>query len=137
MKFPDWLQVYGDITYRNKKCPRESAEQISFFSWIRRTYPISYGLMAIHPRNEAKRTHGQAWREKAEGLSAGASDIIIPGAPAFVCELKRQDHTICKWEDGQLEYLEACLDSGAFVCVALGYAAARESFMDYIAYKNI
>lgn len=134
MKIPKWLPVYGDMDYRNKKCPQESAEQITFFNTLRREYP-ELGLIALHPRNEGNRTHQQAAREKAEGMTAGASDIIIPGSPAFVCELKRQDHTCSRWQDGQLEYLEAAKNNGAFVCVALGHKAALEALQEWIGTK--
>lgn len=135
MIFPEWLRVFGDTKYRNKKCPVESAEQITFFNRLRREYPKSYGLIAIHPRNEGRRTHQQTARQKAEGLSSGAADIVIPGNPTFVCEMKRQDHTLCAWEPSQLEYLEAAQNNGAFVCVALGYEAAWEAFLEWTGKK--
>lgn len=127
MKFPEWLSVYGDTSFRSP-CPSETAEQVTFFGYLRRTYPDSYGLIAIHPRNEGKRHHVQVAREKAEGMTPGAADIIIPGSPSFVCELKRRDHTKCQWQAGQQEYLKACQQAGAFVCVALGWEAAIEAF---------
>lgn len=132
MKIPEWLPVYGDIDYRNKNCPTETAEQITFFNVLRREYPDTYGRIALHIRNEGKRTIQQTMRHKAEGMQSGASDIIIPGCPAFVCELKRVDHTMSRWQDGQIEYLEACKDNGAFVCVALGHQAALEALNIWI-----
>jgi hypothetical protein len=134
MRFPEWLPVYGDQEYRNKKCPVESAEQITFFNTLRRDYP-ELGRIAIHPRNEGKRTANQAQRQKAEGMTPGASDIIIPGSPAFVCELKRQDHTLSAWEPNQLEYLATAQTMGAFVCVALGHKAALEALEVWIGRK--
>lgn len=134
MKFPPWLRVFGDTEYRNKKCHPESAEQITFFNTLRREYP-ELGLIAIHPRNEGKRTANQTQRQKAEGMTAGAADIIIPGSPAFVCELKRSDHTLCHWEDEQLKYLATAQTMGAFVCVALGYEAALEALQEWIGQK--
>lgn len=131
MKFPEWLPVFGDTEYRNKKCPAESAEQITFFNTLRREYP-ELGKIAIHPRNEGKRTMQQAQRQKAEGMTPGASDIVIPGCPTFVCELKRLDHTLCQWQDNQLEYLQAAKANGAFVCVALGHKAALEALKAWI-----
>lgn len=131
MKFDSEIPVYGDIDYRNKKCPTETAEQITFFNWLRREYPDSYGLIAIHIRNEGKRTIHQAIREKAEGMVSGAADIVIPGCPTFICELKRIDHTLCKWQEGQQEYLQAAKNNGAFVCVALGHKAAMEAFKEW------
>lgn len=129
MKFPSWLKVYGSLSYRSA-CPSETDEQITFFSHLRRNYP-ELGRIALHPRNEGARTYHQAAKHKAEGLTVGAADIVIPGCPAFVCELKRLDHTKSKWQDGQLEFLEACAKQGAFVCVALGWEAAIEALTDW------
>ena len=131
MIFPEWLPVFGDLDYRNKKCPVESAEQITFFNTLRREYP-ELGKIAIHPRNEGRRTMQQAQRQKAEGMTPGASDIIIVGNPAFVCELKRLDHTVCQWQPNQLDYLQAAKNNGAFVCVALGHKAAMEALKAWI-----
>jgi hypothetical protein len=121
MKFPTWLSVFGDVDYRGK-CPNESAEQITLFNAVRKEYPH-----ALHPRNEGKRTMQQAQRQKAEGMTSGAADIIIPSKQTFVCELKRQDHTKSAWQPKQLEFLESCHNAGAFVCVALGYKSALEA----------
>ena len=129
MKFPEWLRVYGDTSYRGD-CPPESAEQMTFFNQIRKEYPDTWGRIALHPRNEGKRTHGQVWRQKAEGMTAGASDIIIP--LGFACELKRVDHTKSSWQPGQIEYLEAVHNAGGFACVALGWEAAWEALHEWI-----
>lgn len=131
MKFPKWLKMYGDTEYRGF-CAKESAEQVTFFARIRAQYPDTYGRIAIHPRNEGKRYHAQTQREKMEGMTIGAADIVIPGSPTFVCELKRRDHTQSKWQEGQLEYLQAAKDQGAFVCVALGCDAAWEAFIKWV-----
>jgi hypothetical protein len=131
MKIPDWLPVFGDMEYRNKNCPPESAEQITFFNTLRRDYP-RLGLIAIHPRNEGKRTMQQVQRQKAEGMTAGAPDIVVPGSPSFLCELKRLDHTQSRWQDGQLEYLQAAKENGSFVCVAFGHKAALEALKVWI-----
>lgn len=122
--------VYGDAAFRGK-CPKEDIEQISFFNRLRREYPDSYGLIALHPRNEGLKRGGQfsaVARHAAEGMTKGAADIIIPGRRAFVCELKRRDHTQSAWQEGQREYLHAAYNAGAFVCVALGAEAAWAAF---------
>jgi hypothetical protein len=134
MQFPEWLPVFGDQKYRNKKCPVESAEQITFFNTLRRDYP-ELAIIAIHPRNEGKRTAQQTQRQKAEGMTAGASDIIIPTLRPFICELKRQDHTLCHWEPEQLKYMATAQKHGSFVCVALGYQAALEALEVWIGTK--
>jgi len=127
MKFNDSIPIYGDIKHRDKKCPPESAEQITLFGWLR----LNGYTTAIHPRNEGKRSHQQTNRQKAEGMTAGASDVIIPGNPSFVCELKRKDHTLCKWEPDQINYLLQCKKDGCFVCVALGHQAAIEAIKEW------
>ena len=121
------VEVFGDTTWRGK-CPTETAEQVTFFGRLRRKYPDTWGRLAIHPRNEGKRTAQQTMRAKAEGMTAGTSDIVIPGRPSFVCELKRRDHTQSKWEPGQVDYLETAKRAGCFACVALGADAATEAF---------
>ena len=133
MKFIEAIPVYGDITFRGK-CPPEEVEQASFFSRLRREYPDTYGAIAIHPRNEGLKEKGQfstVIKHAAEGMTKGASDIVIPGARTFVCELKRRDHTLSKWQDGQEPYLIAAANAGAFACVALGAAAAWEAFKEW------
>ena len=131
MKFPPHLTIHGDPTYRGP-CPTENAEQVTAFARMRRQWPDTIGRLAVHVRNEGKRTAGQAWHQKAEGMTAGAPDIIIPGAPALVIELKRRDHTQSKWQPGQLEYLEAAHKAGAVVCVALGADAVIEAIECYL-----
>ena len=83
MKFPPWLKVYGDTSYRGD-CPSETLEAITFFAQLRREYPTSDGKIATHIRNEGTRNWYQASREKAEGMTKGASDILIPMARTFV-----------------------------------------------------
>jgi len=123
MKFPNDLTVIGDMTYRGT-CPKETVEHVTFINRMRQQHPEQAALL-IHPQNEGKRHYRQAANAKAMGaLNAGASDIIIPGAPAFVCEIKRRDHTQSRWQPGQQEYLRAAQEQGCFVIVALGADAA-------------
>ena len=136
MKFHPDIPVYGDIKFRGD-CPSEAAESVTFFAKLRREHPDSYGVIATHIRNEGLRTFHQVAKQKSEGMTRGAPDIIIPASPAFVCELKRQDHTKSKWQEGQQEYLLEASKHGAFVCVALGYVAAYEAFNDWIKKKNL
>lgn len=133
MKLPPAIPVYGDRAFRGK-CPKEEIEQVSFFNRLRREYPDSYGLIALHPRNEGLKRGGQfsaVIKHAAQGMAKGAADIVIPGAPAFVCELKRCDHTQSHWQDGQVEYLDAALRAGAFACIALGAVAAWQGFTEW------
>lgn len=134
MKFNVDVPVFGDTSFRGK-CPQESIEQASFFSKLRREYPETWGVIALHPRNEGLKIGGQfssVMKHQAEGMTKGAADIIIPARVSFVCELKRQDHTLSKWQSGQQEYLEAAQSAGAFACVALGAVAAWQAFEEWL-----
>lgn len=132
MKFPVWLPVFGDVKYRGE-CPKETVEQITFVARVRREYPETHGRLIVHIQNEGKRTAGQVFYAKASGLTKGASDIVIPGRRTFVCEIKRRDHTKSRWQDGQIEYLQAAHYAGAFVCVALGAYGASSAFAEWLA----
>lgn len=133
MILPPSIPLYGDPSFRGE-CPREELEQVSIINRIRKEFPTSYGLICLHPRNEQLLTRGQfssVIKHNAEGMCKGASDLIIPGLPTFVCEIKRKDHTKSKWQDGQREFLEASQKAGAFACVALGAVAAWEAFEEW------
>jgi hypothetical protein len=135
MKLPDDIMIYGDLTYRGS-CPKEAAEQVTFFARLRRTYPDTFGVLALHPRNEGIRTMLQAAKEKSEGMTTGAPDIVIPGSPAFVCELKRRDHTASSISEDQLKYLRAAKAEGCFTCIALGVDEAWAAFHDYLSHVD-
>lgn len=130
MKFPEWLPVFGDASYRGE-CPLEEAEQATFFSQLRKMHPDTYGRLAMHPKNEGKRRgaqFAQLARDKALGMTKSAPDVALPGAPTLLIEIKRQDHTQSKWQDGQVEYLQTAQSLGCFVAVALGWEGAMEAF---------
>lgn len=132
MIFPDWLPVYGDINYRGS-CAKETVEQATFFNRLRAQYPKTYGSIGLHIKNEGKRSIQEHMKMKAEGgFISGASDVVIPGSPTFVCEIKRKNHTLSTWQKGQQDYLKAAKECGAFVCVALGHEAAWEAFKEWV-----
>ena len=121
--------VYGDTSFRGK-CPTEAQEQVTFFAMLRREYPGTCGALALHPRNEGLKSGGQfasVQRHAAEGMTKGAADIIVPGRVTLLVELKRRVHTQSRFQPGQLEYLQAAHDMGAFACVALGADAAMQA----------
>lgn len=135
MKFPQWLTVYGDKDRRGE-CPTEQTEQINIFSWLEFNHP-ELSAIAVHPKNEGKRSWGQVHHDKKSGsINTGASDVIIPGSPSFVCEIKRANHTKSQWQKGQREYLENASDCGAFVCVALGLEGFKQAVKDYLTTIN-
>lgn len=131
MIFPSYLKVFGNQFFRGQ-CPKEDAELATFFNQIRKLYPDSIGVIALHPKNEGKRTNNQISADRMHGLAKGAADVVIVGNPALVIEMKRQDHTKSKWEDGQQDFLKAAYDNGAMVCLCLGYKAALDAVNEWI-----
>lgn len=130
MKFDGSIPVYGDQSFQGE-CPSEALEMMTIFNYLRET---PYGAIAIHPRNEGQLRGGQfsaMARRVAEGQVKGAADVIIPASPAFVCEVKRRDHTKSTWQTGQREYLQAAQRLGAFACVALGFHGFEAAFKDW------
>lgn len=128
MKFPKWLDVYGDQSFRGD-CKSESGEQATFFAWLRHHHP-ELGAIAIHPKNEGKKTMGQVAFDRSMGQQVGAADVIIPCG--FVCEIKRADHTKSHWQKGQQDYLLAAKNAGCFVCLALGADGARSALLAFL-----
>ena len=127
MKLHPEIPVYGDTSFRGA-CPTETAEQATLFNQL----PPHLQSIALHIKNEGKRHHTQMAKQRAEGgFISGAADIIIPGCHTFVAEIKRKNHTLSKWQDGQIEYLLACKRQGAFVCVCLGWEAAMEAVNEW------
>ena len=122
MKFHPDIKVFGNKSFRDKKCPKEIAEQITFVNTVRRDMP-DIGAVMFHVKNEGKRTRGAA-KEKIEGMLTGASDIVIPGNPSLCIEIKRADHTICSTTPDQVNFLLAAQKLGSFACYALGYKGA-------------
>jgi len=130
LKRPIDIPSYGDWQFRGI-CPLESQEQVTFVNRMRMKYPDTFGRLVVHVRNEGKRTMGQIRREKMEGLTKGAPDIIIPAQVSFLCEIKRQNPLLSKIDDEQLSYLRTAQEQGAFACVALGADAAEAAFNEW------
>lgn len=119
------IVTYGTTTAG--PCPSEKVEMASFFNRLRREYP-HLGAIALHIRNEGKRTAMQHNAMVGEGgFVKGASDVVIPGAPTFVMEMKSRAKT-ARVSKEQVAYLESCAANGAFACVALGAVGAWEAF---------
>lgn len=128
------IPIYGDLSYRDKKCPRESIEQITFVNRVRKEFPETHGLTLFHAKNEGKLINGQfqaITKDKAMGMVAGCSDIHDHGSPSFCMELKRRDPTLSDISDEQIKYLLAAKNNGSFVCVALGHEAAWQAFNEW------
>ena len=125
MKTPTWLPKFGDLP-KSTSNPAEDYVLSSLISRIRNDHPSTYGLVAFHVKNESKRTTGQIRADKAKGLTKGVSDLIVIGNPTLCMEIKKDNS--CRFEDGQLEFLQQAQKQGAFVCLAIGYQGAKDAF---------
>lgn len=129
MKTPTWLPKFGDLP-KSTSNPAEDYVLSSLISRIRNDYPSTYGLVAFHVKNESKRTTGQIRADKAKGLTKGVSDLIVIGNPTLCMEIKKDNS--CRFEDGQLEFLQQAQKQGAFVCLAVGYQGAKDAFEHWL-----
>jgi len=122
------IKYFGDKEYRGE-CPRETAEHLTFVSYIHNHYPC---LPLVHIKNEGARTWRQAKFDKSMGsLRKGASDIIILHKVPFVMEIKRKDLSRSVVSDDQIEFLNNCDSLGCFTCIALGHQAAIAAFNEW------
>ena len=129
MKTPEWLPKFGDLP-KSTSNPAEDYVLSSVVSRIRKDYPTTYGLVAFHVKNESKRTTTQIKIDKMKGLTKGVSDLIVIGNPTLCMEIKKDNS--CRFEDGQLQFLEQAQKGGAFACLAIGYQGALDAFHHWI-----
>ena len=129
MKTPEWLPKFGDLP-KSTNNPAEDYVLSSLVSRIRKDYPTTYGLVAFHVKNESKRTTTQIKIDKLKGLTKGVSDLIVIGNPTLCMEIKKDNS--CRFEDGQLQFLEQAQKGGAFACLAIGYQGALDAFHHWI-----
>jgi hypothetical protein len=121
-------KVYGSP--KSGAHPKEAIEMATFFNALRLQYPDLHKV-ALHIRNEGKRSGRQMqWQKSQGGFVKGASDIIIPGNPAFVCELKSCSKS-SKVSEYQEEYLNSCAKLGCFAVLAYGWEAAWEAVQEW------
>lgn len=134
MKFNPLIKVFGDVSYRGES-PSEASEQATFLNRLRVQYPALFAI-AVHIKNEGKRSMSQVSKDKAQGLKKGAPDIMIPCSPPILIELKQKNHTKSRWQTGQQEFLIAAQEQGAFVCVAIGADGAMLAIQYYLDNKK-
>lgn len=113
-----------------KNAPSESEEQVTFFNQLRKYYP-DIAKVALHVKNEGKRTMAQAAKDKAEGLVTGAPDIFIAGNPSLLIELKKRSKR-AKVGDNQIKFLESASKLGAECYICYGWESAWLALQKWI-----
>jgi hypothetical protein len=132
MKISSEIKVYGDLTHRDTKCPKEDSESQTLVNQIRKRYPH---LLFMHVKNEGKKTKAQADFDRSMGMLSGASDFLFLGSPAMCLELKRKDHTLSKWQPKQEQFLINAQEQGCFACVCFGWEAGMEAVEEWLKIK--
>lgn len=127
------IRCYGDLNHRNHKAPKEDQEAQTLVNQVRKKYPH---VLFMHIKNEGKKTKAQADFDRSMGMMAGASDFIFLGVPPMALELKRQDHTLSKWQPKQQEFLIAAQEQGMFTAVCFGWQAGMEAIEDWLKVKK-
>lgn len=118
-------KIYGSPLPGDR--PSEAMEMATFFTQL----PDNLKSIAIHVRNEGRMSHAQLAKIKsAGGYIKGASDIIIPGSPTFVCELKSLSKK-SRVSKEQKIYLDNAAQNGAFAVLAYGWEAAMEAVKEW------
>lgn len=133
MKISSKIKVYGDLTHRDTKCPKEDSEVQTIVNQVRKRYPH---VLFTHIKNEGKRTKAQMDFDKSMGLLGGVSDLVFFGSPMMVMEVKRKDHTLSKWQPYQQEFLIETQKQGVVSCVVFGWTAGMEAVEDWLRIKK-
>lgn len=120
------MRKLGDIV---DNPPSERDEQVTFFNHLRKHKP-HLALVATHIKNEGKRSMWQAQEDKANGLVTGAPDIIIPGSPTLLIELKKRSKS-AKIAPPQLAYMEAAEKMGCESYLCYGWQAAMKAVEEW------
>lgn len=112
-----------------KNPPSERDEQVTFFNQLRKNMP-HLGAVAIHIKNEGKRNINQVQEDKANGMVTGAVDIVIPGCPTLLIELKKRSKS-AKAKPEQLAYMKAADELGCISYLCYGWEAAMEAVKEW------
>lgn len=133
MKIDPRIKVYGDLSHRDTKCPKEDGEAQTLVNQVRKRYPH---ILFMHVKNEGKKTKAQADFDRSMGMLSGASDFLFLGSPAMCLELKRKDNTLSKWQPKQQEFLIKAQEQGCFACVCFGWEAGMEAVEEWLRVKK-
>lgn len=106
------------------KYPTEHAEQVTFVTWLRKTFP-DVRIFAIP--NGGLRHAKVAQSLKAEGASPGVPDLYIPEWKLWI-EMKRiKGGRLSPEQKDWIQYLESVGDD---VIIAKGWEAARDAILE-------
>jgi len=103
----------------DKTTPTEHIEQVTYINWFKLQYP-KHRLFSVP--NAGKRSYNLANHAKAEGLSSGVPDLMIPHLFLFI-EMKRtKGGRVSKEQKEWIEYLNTI---GYLAVVCNGFEEAK------------
>ena len=110
----------------------EDALQVSVIRWWQHQYPEFAGLLFAVP-NGGRRDAREGARFKAQGVTAGVSDLIllVPRPHILLLELKIKGG---KLSDAQKTWLAKAAAQGHTAAVAYDFNAARAAIVNHIGY---
>jgi hypothetical protein len=118
----------------NKRTPKkngellregESKEQILFVQWLRRNH-AKHLVFAIP--NGGQRNKVTAVRLKAEGVTRGVPDLMIPSLALWV-EMKTKGGRVSPHQTEWIDHLRGC---GYVVLVCWSFEDAKRAFLDHL-----
>jgi len=104
----------------------EHLEQVKFIAWFRREFN-QYPIFAIP--NGGKRGKREAGRLKAEGVTAGVSDLYCPGLKLWI-EMKECEGK--KMSKAQVDWANYVTSIGDNFILGLGYTDAKEKVLKFM-----
>lgn len=106
---------------RDKKAVRsETAEQIDFVEWFKKTYK---GVVIIMIRNDGSRTFAERPEQLLMGLHAGATDLYVPAWRCWL-EFKRTKGGILS--DAQIKFRDYVLGIGDKWLICNGFEDGKD-----------
>jgi len=110
----------------------EDALQVAVIRWWQHQYPEFAGLLFAVP-NGGRRDAREGARFKAQGVTAGVSDLIllVPRPHILLLELKIKGGKV---SDAQKAWLAKAAAQGHTAAVAYDFNAARAAIVNHIGY---
>ena len=106
--------------------PNEDIEQITFVSWLRRTFP---DVLIFHVPNGGRRSITQAMKFQKMGVVPGVPDLCIPAWRLWI-EMKRtKGGSLSKDQKEIIAYLESIGDT---VIVGKGWEDAQKKVLHFL-----
>ena len=106
--------------------PPEDIEQITFVSWLRRTFQ---NVLIFHVPNGGRRSITQAMKFQKRGVVPGVPDLYIPAWRLWIEMKRKKGGSLSKDQKEIIAYLESIGDT---VIVGKGWEDARKKVLHFL-----